>query len=180
VRSPWRSRQASVGCSEQWRECGNQSWRATEPFFTPAVAFWLSLSMRARAAQPPKRSRDIILVEVVTTFSSFRFPELSQLIWNFSSLGSLRKAAYPMNPSAILHEVQQLYNVSDRLDSLAEQHPSPQKHSSPYREVFVTRQHSWRWSSRQKWGCSPGWIQRMPDLFITVSIWALGFRRRRG
>jgi hypothetical protein len=28
-----------------------------------------------------------------------------------------------MNPSAILHEVQQLHNVSDRLDSLAEQHP---------------------------------------------------------
>jgi len=28
-----------------------------------------------------------------------------------------------MHPSAILHEVQQLYNVSDRLDSLAEQHP---------------------------------------------------------
>jgi hypothetical protein len=28
-----------------------------------------------------------------------------------------------MHPSGILHEVQQLYNVSDRLDSLAEQHP---------------------------------------------------------
>jgi hypothetical protein len=28
-----------------------------------------------------------------------------------------------MHPSAILHEVQQLYNVSDRLDWLAEQHP---------------------------------------------------------
>ena len=28
-----------------------------------------------------------------------------------------------MRPSAILHEVQQLYNVSDRLDLLAEQHP---------------------------------------------------------
>jgi hypothetical protein len=28
-----------------------------------------------------------------------------------------------MYPNAILHEVQQLYNVSDRLDSLAEQHP---------------------------------------------------------
>ncbi|MGD0467187.1 MAG: hypothetical protein ABSA54_02320 [Terriglobales bacterium] len=28
-----------------------------------------------------------------------------------------------MHPSAILHEVQQLYNVSDRLDSLAEKHP---------------------------------------------------------
>jgi hypothetical protein len=28
-----------------------------------------------------------------------------------------------MNPSAILHEVRQLYNVSDRLDLLAEQHP---------------------------------------------------------
>ena len=29
----------------------------------------------------------------------------------------------PMHPTAILHEVQQLYNVSNRLDSLAEQHP---------------------------------------------------------
>ncbi|MDQ1387829.1 MAG: hypothetical protein QOF56_1283 [Acidobacteriaceae bacterium] len=28
-----------------------------------------------------------------------------------------------MHPNAILNEVQQLYNVSDRLDSLAEQHP---------------------------------------------------------
>ncbi|HWX56572.1 MAG TPA: hypothetical protein VN176_18460 [Verrucomicrobiae bacterium] len=28
-----------------------------------------------------------------------------------------------MNPNAILHEVRQLYSVSDRLDSLAEQHP---------------------------------------------------------
>jgi hypothetical protein len=46
----------------------------------------------------------------------------------------------PMRPNAILHEIQQLYNVSDRLDSLAEQHPSSQKHSSPSREAFVTRQ----------------------------------------
>ena len=28
-----------------------------------------------------------------------------------------------MHPIAILHEATQLYNVSDRLDSLAEQHP---------------------------------------------------------
>ena len=28
-----------------------------------------------------------------------------------------------MHPKAILHEVQQLHSVSDRLDSLAEQHP---------------------------------------------------------
>jgi hypothetical protein len=28
-----------------------------------------------------------------------------------------------MHSNAILHEVQQLYNVSDRLDALAEQHP---------------------------------------------------------
>jgi hypothetical protein len=28
-----------------------------------------------------------------------------------------------MHPSAILHEVQQLHSVSDRLDLLAEQHP---------------------------------------------------------
>jgi hypothetical protein len=30
---------------------------------------------------------------------------------------------YPMHPNTLPHEVQQLYNVSDRLDSLAEQHP---------------------------------------------------------
>jgi hypothetical protein len=29
----------------------------------------------------------------------------------------------PMRTKEILHEVQQLYNVSERLDSLAEQHP---------------------------------------------------------
>jgi len=29
----------------------------------------------------------------------------------------------PMNPNAILHEVQQLYSISDRLDILAEKHP---------------------------------------------------------
>jgi hypothetical protein len=29
----------------------------------------------------------------------------------------------PMNSNAILHEIQQLYNVSDRLDSLARDHP---------------------------------------------------------
>ena len=29
----------------------------------------------------------------------------------------------PMPSNAILHEVQQLYNVSDRLDLLAEEHP---------------------------------------------------------
>jgi hypothetical protein len=28
-----------------------------------------------------------------------------------------------MHSNAILHEVQQLYNVSDRLDTLSEQHP---------------------------------------------------------
>jgi len=29
----------------------------------------------------------------------------------------------PMNPNLILHEVQQLYSISDRLDILAEKHP---------------------------------------------------------
>ena len=28
-----------------------------------------------------------------------------------------------MNPNAILHEVQQLYSISDRLDILADKHP---------------------------------------------------------
>ena len=30
---------------------------------------------------------------------------------------------YPMHPNLILQEAQQLHSVSDRLDSLAEQHP---------------------------------------------------------
>ena len=34
-----------------------------------------------------------------------------------------QEAAYPMHPNAILYESRQLYNVSDRLDLLAEQHP---------------------------------------------------------
>jgi hypothetical protein len=33
------------------------------------------------------------------------------------------KPGTPMHPNAILHEIRQLYNVSDRLDVLAEQHP---------------------------------------------------------
>lgn len=37
---------------------------------------------------------------------------------------ALGKAAYPMHRMrSYLHESQQLYNVSERLDSLAEQHP---------------------------------------------------------
>ena len=30
---------------------------------------------------------------------------------------------YPMPPSAILHEARQLHDVSERLDTLADQHP---------------------------------------------------------
>jgi hypothetical protein len=30
---------------------------------------------------------------------------------------------YPMPPSAILHEAKQLHDVSERLDTLADQHP---------------------------------------------------------
>ena len=39
------------------------------------------------------------------------------------SLRTLRKAAYPMHPNVILHEILQLDSGSDRLDSLGEQHP---------------------------------------------------------
>jgi hypothetical protein len=34
-----------------------------------------------------------------------------------------KKAAYLMHANAVLYEVQQLYNVSDHLDTLADQHP---------------------------------------------------------
>jgi hypothetical protein len=43
-----------------------------------------------------------------------------------SSAWAVRLSGKPrtqMHPNAILHEIRQLYNVSDRLDSLAEQHP---------------------------------------------------------
>ena len=47
---------------------------------------------------------------------------------NFSAVRPLAvrlsgKPRNPMHPNAILHEIRQLYNVSDRLDLLAEQHP---------------------------------------------------------
>ena len=45
---------------------------------------------------------------------------------------------YTIHSIAILHEVQQLDNVSDRLDTLAESNIlSSQEHSSPSREAFV-------------------------------------------
>ena len=64
----------------------------------------------------------IIEIELVTNFSSFRSPELSQPIWSTPSLGS-KEIRYAMPSTAILYEIQKLYDVSDRLDSLAEQHP---------------------------------------------------------
>jgi hypothetical protein len=54
-----------------------------------------------------------------TNFRQFRYG----LLGSQESRVPHRKAAYPMHPNSILHEVQQLYNVSDRLDSLAGQHP---------------------------------------------------------
>jgi hypothetical protein len=36
---------------------------------------------------------------------------------------ALAKIGYIMPVTSILHEVQRLYDISDRLDSLAEQHP---------------------------------------------------------
>jgi hypothetical protein len=44
-----------------------------------------------------------------------------------------------MDSNAILHEVQQLYNVSDRLDSLAGQHPLVSEALIGFLKAFVTR-----------------------------------------
>ena len=56
---------------------------------------------------------------------------------------------YPVPPSAILHEAQQLHDVSERLDTLAEQHPLVSKalmtisgnhrHAATLLEVLVSR-----------------------------------------
>ena len=54
----------------------------------------------------------------------FKFPKLT---WaHLKLLSSPRRLGKPhisMDSNAILHEVKQLYNVSDRLDSLAKEHP---------------------------------------------------------
>jgi hypothetical protein len=77
-----------------------------------------------------------------------------------------------MHPSEILHEVQQLYNVSDRLDSLAEQNPQRSEAvitiSGRVRNAAIVLD-GWRCWSRRKWRRSPDWIQPVPDLLIAVS-----------
>jgi hypothetical protein len=49
-----------------------------------------------------------------TTWSTASFPELKSAHLKFSLLRFSGKPHTPWNPSAILHEVRQLYNVSDR------------------------------------------------------------------
>jgi hypothetical protein len=62
-------------------------------------------------------------LRTVTTFSSFRFSELSQSICSSPLLKVLGKVGSPTPSTAILQEVERLYGVSARLDSLSEQHP---------------------------------------------------------
>ena len=73
--------------------------------------------------QASRVTTDILNIEAVTTFSSFRFSELSQPICSSPLLRISGKSASQMPSTAILQEVHRLYSVSDRLDSLAEQHP---------------------------------------------------------
>jgi hypothetical protein len=71
-----------------------------------------------------------------------------------------------MHSSAILREARQLRNVSERLDSLAEQHPLISeglitisrnvRHTAMLLEVLL----------RRKWGCRRNQIQRTLDLRI--------------
>ena len=78
-----------------------------------------------------------------------------------------------MHPSAILHEVQQLYNVSDRLDSLAEQHPlvsdalitisGSVRNTATLLEVLVA----------MKIAPIPDQIQQAPDFL--EAVWELDF-----
>jgi len=55
--------------------------------------------------------------------SSRTLAQVSPTHLKFLSPWLLRKTIYTMHSIAILHEVQQLDNVSDRLDTLTEQHP---------------------------------------------------------
>jgi hypothetical protein len=73
-----------------------------------------------------------------------------------------------MPPSAIVREAQHLDNVSDRLDSLAGQHPIVS-------DALITISGSVRSTatllevlSQRKRGRSPDEIQQMPDLRIAI------------
>jgi hypothetical protein len=70
-----------------------------------------------------KRGTDILVAGVVSPFSSVRSSELSQSICSSPLLRDSGKPASQMPSTAILQEVHRLYAVSDRLDSLADQHP---------------------------------------------------------
>jgi len=66
----------------------------------------------------------IISDGVVTTFSSFRSSERKPVHLKFShTLGFFSERCVPMPFQAILREVDQLQNVSTRLEALADQHP---------------------------------------------------------
>jgi hypothetical protein len=68
------------------------------------------------------RPGDILLAGVDVTFSSFRSSELSSPS-EVSFLLSPDEKGTVMAFEAILHEVDQLQNVSSRLEGLAEHHP---------------------------------------------------------
>jgi hypothetical protein len=66
----------------------------------------------------------IISDGVVTTFSSFRSSGRKPVHLKFShTLGFFSERCVPMPFQAILREVDQLQNVSTRLEALADQHP---------------------------------------------------------
>lgn len=69
------------------------------------------------------RTRDILTCEVVTTFSSFRFSELSSPS-EVPSILSPTERGKIMAYQSLLDEVDQLHNVSTRLEGLAHDHPS--------------------------------------------------------
>jgi hypothetical protein len=74
-----------------------------------------------------------------------------------------------MHPNAILNEVRQLYNVSDRLDSLAGQHPlvsealisisGSVRNAATLLSVLVAMKIAPH---------SPDWIRQVPDWLIAV------------
>jgi hypothetical protein len=83
-------------------------------------------------------------------------------------------------PNAILHEVTQLYSVSDRLDSLAEQHPHVliSEHSSPSREAFETRQLCWRPRGDESGAFRTGASKRLTLLIAVWGALACGIAER--
>jgi hypothetical protein len=79
-----------------------------------------------------------------------------------------------MYPNAILHEIRQLYNVSDRLDSLAEQYPPRLRRTHHHLGKRSQHSHPIGGAGCNENGADPR-IRSSECLIFSKLSWELGF-----